>query len=75
MLRAGSGGGFCNREAARMAPALARAAVAVGIDGLFLEVHEDPSKALSDGATSWPLDQLSSLLEQLRAIEHAVRDR
>jgi 2-dehydro-3-deoxyphosphooctonate aldolase (KDO 8-P synthase) len=72
-LPGGAGGASGGQR--EFVPALARAAVAVGIDGLFLEVHEDPSKALSDGATSWPLDQLSSLLEQLRAIEQAVRDR
>jgi len=72
-LPGGAGGASGGQR--EFVPALARAAVAVGIDGLFLEVHEDPAKALSDGATSWPLDQLSSLLEQLRAIEHAVGDR
>ena len=72
-LPGGAGGASGGQR--EFVPALARAAVAVGIDGLFLEVHEDPSKALSDGATSWPLDQLSSLLEQLCAIEDAVRNR
>jgi 2-dehydro-3-deoxyphosphooctonate aldolase (KDO 8-P synthase) len=56
-------------------PALARAAVAVGIDALFLEVHEDPARALSDGATSWPLEALAALLEQIRSIDDAVRGR
>ncbi|MFM7319973.1 MAG: 3-deoxy-8-phosphooctulonate synthase [Armatimonadota bacterium] len=51
---------------------LARAAVAVGIDGLFLEVHPDPSKALSDAATMLPLDQLPELLATLKRIESAV---
>jgi 2-dehydro-3-deoxyphosphooctonate aldolase (KDO 8-P synthase) len=54
-------------------PALARAAVAVGVDAVFLEVHEDPSRALSDAATSYPLDQLPALLHQLRAIDQAAR--
>lgn len=55
-------------------PALARAAVAVGVDGLFLEVHEDPSKALSDGTTCWPLDQLAPLLRMVRALDEARRE-
>ncbi len=55
-------------------PALARAAVAVGVDGLFLEVHEDPSKALSDGTTCWPLDQLAALLRMVRALDEARRE-
>jgi 2-dehydro-3-deoxyphosphooctonate aldolase (KDO 8-P synthase) len=54
-------------------PALARAAVAVGVDAVFLEAHEDPSRALSDAATSFPLDQLASLLRTLQAIDRAAR--
>ena len=72
-LPGGAGGASGGQR--EFVPALARAAVAVGIDGLFLEVHEDPAQALSDGATSWPLDQLAVLLGQLRAIEQAVRDQ
>lgn len=48
---------------------LARAAVAVGIDALFLEVHEDPESALSDGPNSFPLDELASLLAELKEID------
>ena len=51
---------------------LSRAAVAVGIDGLFLEVHENPAKALSDGANALRLDLLGPLLERLRKIEAAA---
>ncbi|CAK6686772.1 3-deoxy-8-phosphooctulonate synthase [Synechococcus sp. BA-124 BA4] len=47
---------------------LARAAVAVGVDGLFMEVHPDPEKALSDGPNMVPLSRLEALLEQLMAI-------
>ena len=47
---------------------LARAAVAVGVDGLFMEVHPDPDKALSDGPNMVPLHRLETLLEQLLAI-------
>jgi 2-dehydro-3-deoxyphosphooctonate aldolase (KDO 8-P synthase) len=54
-------------------PALARAAVAVGVDAVFLEVHEDPARALSDAATSYPLDALPALLTTLRAIDQAAR--
>lgn len=54
-------------------PPLARAAMAVGIDGLFLEVHPDPAKALCDGPNSLPLDQVESLLKQLLAVRHAVQ--
>jgi 2-dehydro-3-deoxyphosphooctonate aldolase (KDO 8-P synthase) len=52
-------------------PLLARAAVAAGVDGLFLETHPDPEKALSDASTSWPLDRLEPLLGQLLEL-HAV---
>jgi 2-dehydro-3-deoxyphosphooctonate aldolase (KDO 8-P synthase) len=47
---------------------LARAAVAVGVDGLFLEVHPDPENALSDGPNMVPLHRLEALLTQLMAI-------
>lgn len=53
-------------------PAMARAAVAVGIDALFLEVHPDPTNALSDAATQWPLDQAEELLKQVVAIRSAL---
>jgi len=54
-------------------PALARAAVAVGVDALFLEVHEDPEAALSDAATSWPLAELPGLIASVKAIDEAWR--
>lgn len=50
-------------------PVLARAAVAVGVAGLFLETHPDPSKALSDGPNAWPLDQMEGLLAELQALD------
>ncbi|MGE4560689.1 MAG: 3-deoxy-8-phosphooctulonate synthase, partial [Desulfobulbus sp.] len=53
-------------------PPLARAAMAVGIDGLFIEVHPDPAKALCDGPNSLPLDQVEPLLQQLLAIRRVV---
>ncbi len=56
-------------------PALSRAAVAVGIDGLFIETHPNPDQAHSDAATVWPLDQLQSLLADVLAVHRFVRDR
>jgi 2-dehydro-3-deoxyphosphooctonate aldolase (KDO 8-P synthase) len=54
-------------------PLLARAAVAAGVDGLFLEVHDDPEHAMSDGANALRLDLLKGLLERLLAIQAAVK--
>ena len=54
-------------------PHLARAAVACGIDGLFMEVHDDPANALSDATTQFPLDKLEGLLETLLKIHELVR--
>lgn len=51
---------------------LARAAVAVGVDGIFVEVHDRPAEALSDGPNSLPLGQLAPILEMLRRLEAAV---
>ncbi len=53
-------------------PVLARAAVAAGVDGVFLEVHDNPAEAKSDGANALRLDKLKALLEQLLAIHAAV---
>jgi 2-dehydro-3-deoxyphosphooctonate aldolase (KDO 8-P synthase) len=54
-------------------PVLARAAVAAGISGLFMETHPQPEKALSDGPNSWPLQRMRALLETLAAIDQAVK--
>lgn len=54
-------------------PALAKAAIAVGIAGLFMETHPDPDKALSDGPNAWPLNQMQRLLEELVAIDNIVK--
>ena len=54
-------------------PFLSRAAVAVGVDAVFMEVHEDPDHALSDGPNNWPLDRLEVLLAELRAIDDVVK--
>lgn len=53
-------------------PAMTRAAVAVGVDALFLEVHPDPARAMSDAATQWPLDRARQLLEQVKAVREAT---
>lgn len=55
-------------------PAMVRAAVAVGIDALFLEVHPDPANALSDAATQWPLDRAEELLEMVSKLSRAMRE-
>lgn len=54
-------------------PALARAAVAVGIDGLFMETHPAPERALSDGPNSWPLADMPALLEILRSLDRTAK--
>jgi len=68
-LGASSGG---QRE---MVPVLARAAVAVGVAGVFMETHPDPENALSDGPNSWPLDQMETLLSQLMALDAVAKSR
>ncbi len=54
-------------------PVLARAAVAAGIAGLFMETHPDPAKALSDGPNAWPLHLMESLLGTLKALDSIVK--
>ena len=54
-------------------PVLSRAAMAVGIAGIFMETHPDPSKALSDGPNAWPLGEMKRLLETLMAIDEVVK--
>jgi 2-dehydro-3-deoxyphosphooctonate aldolase (KDO 8-P synthase) len=56
-------------------PVLARAAVASGIAGLFMETHPDPAKALSDGPNAWPLDRMASLLATLVELDLAVKKK
>ena len=56
-------------------PALARAAVAVGVAGLFMETHPDPDKALSDGPNAWPLDRMPALLGQLAELDALVKGK
>ena len=56
-------------------PVLARAAVAAGVAGVFMETHPRPDEALSDGPNSWPLDRMAGLLEDLKAIDAVVKTR
>jgi 2-dehydro-3-deoxyphosphooctonate aldolase (KDO 8-P synthase) len=54
-------------------PVLARAAMAVGVAGIFMETHPDPARALSDGPNAWPLGQLAALLKMLKDIDALVK--
>src|SRR5690606_2794046 len=54
-------------------PVLARAAIAAGVAGLFMETHPDPDKALSDGPNAWPLDRMESLLTTLKELDRIVK--
>src|SRR4249920_4000277 len=56
-------------------PVLARAAVASGVSGVFMETHPDPDKALSDGPNAWPLDRMKALLEQLVALDRVTKSQ
>ncbi|NOQ64384.1 MAG: 3-deoxy-8-phosphooctulonate synthase [Methyloprofundus sp.] len=67
------GQGTCSGGQRQHVPLLARAAVAAGISGLFMETHPDPDQALSDGPNSWPLHRMQELLETLITIDQAVK--
>jgi 2-dehydro-3-deoxyphosphooctonate aldolase (KDO 8-P synthase) len=54
-------------------PVLARAAVAAGVSGLFMETHPDPERALSDGPNAWPLDRMEALLTTLVELDRTVK--
>lgn len=54
-------------------PVLARAAVAAGVSGVFMETHPDPAKALSDGPNAWPLDKMEQLLQTLITLDQTVK--
>ncbi|MBT8040921.1 MAG: 3-deoxy-8-phosphooctulonate synthase, partial [Gammaproteobacteria bacterium] len=56
-------------------PVLARAAVAVGISGLFMETHPEPDAALSDGPNAWPLDKLEALLSLLKELDTVSKQK
>ena len=70
-LPGGSGGHSSGMR--DMIPTLARAAVAAGCNGVFMEVHNDVDKAKSDAATQWPLDNLATLLIELKKIHNSLR--
>ncbi|MCK5663679.1 MAG: 3-deoxy-8-phosphooctulonate synthase [Thiotrichaceae bacterium] len=65
--------GGCSGGNREFVPVLARAAVASGVSGLFMETHPEPEKALSDGPNSWPLDKMSDLLKMLMEIDQLVK--
>ena len=54
-------------------PVLARAAVAAGVSGIFMETHPDPASALSDGPNAWPLDRMQTLLATLKMLDDAIK--
>jgi len=68
------GQGTSSGGQAEFVPPLARAAVAVGIAAVFIETHEEPARSPSDGPNMVPLDQMSTLLAQLRALDAVVKD-
>ena len=67
------GQGDCSGGQREFVPVLARAAVAVGIAGLFMETHPDPAHALSDGPNSWPLAKMRGLLAMLKELDHLIK--
>ncbi len=67
------GQGSCSGGQREYIPALARAAVAVGISGLFMETHPDPVKAKSDGPNSWPLHKINDLLKTLLDLDRIIK--
>lgn len=69
------GQGASSGGQSRLVPVLARAAVASGVSGLFMETHPRPAEALSDGPNMWPLDRMEALLSVLVEIDRAVKAR
>ena len=67
------GQGNCSGAQREFVSVLARAAVAAGISGLFMETHPDPAKALSDGPNAWPLYRMKELLDVLLTLDRAVK--
>lgn len=70
-----SGQGSCSGGQREFVPVLARAAVAVGISGIFMETHPNPAEAKSDGPNSWPLHRMRELLETLLILDRAVKSQ
>ena len=67
------GQGSCSGGQREFVPVLARAAVAAGVSGVFMETHPDPAQALSDGPNAWPLGQMQSLLTALKQIDTVIK--
>jgi 2-dehydro-3-deoxyphosphooctonate aldolase (KDO 8-P synthase) len=67
------GQGSCSGGQREFVPVLARAAVAAGVSGVFMETHPDPARALSDGPNAWPLDQMQALLATLKQIDRTIK--
>jgi 2-dehydro-3-deoxyphosphooctonate aldolase (KDO 8-P synthase) len=67
------GQGNCSGGQREHVPVLARAAVAAGISGLFMETHPNPDQALSDGPNSWPLDRMEEILTTLQQLDQLVK--
>jgi 2-dehydro-3-deoxyphosphooctonate aldolase (KDO 8-P synthase) len=69
----GSGGKAVSGGQPEYIPLLARAAVAAGVDGIFMEVHDNPAEAKSDGANALPLSSLEPVLRELLGIRNALK--
>ncbi|KAG2615337.1 hypothetical protein PVAP13_3NG063300 [Panicum virgatum] len=69
------GGGVASGGFRELIPCIARTSVAVGVDGIFMEVHDDPLNAPCDGPTQWPLRNLEELLEELLAIARVTKGK
>ena len=69
------GQGSCSGGQREFVPVLARAAVAAGVAGIFMETHPDPASALSDGPNAWPLGDMRMLLETLKEIDSIIKAR
>jgi len=69
------GQGSCSGGQREFVPVLARAAVAVGVAGIFMETHPNPAEAKSDGPNSWPLHRMRELLETLMVLDRAVKSQ
>jgi 2-dehydro-3-deoxyphosphooctonate aldolase (KDO 8-P synthase) len=67
------GQGSCSGGQREFVPVLARAAVAAGVAGVFMETHPDPANALSDGPNAWPLGEMQALLVTLKAIDSTIK--
>ena len=67
------GQGSCSGGQREFVPVLARAAVAAGVSGIFMETHPDPANALSDGPNAWPLGDMQALLATLKEIDSTIK--